>query len=190
MKRINYLLSAIVLFSLILMSCEKEPIANFTASETEAEAGDVITFTNLSEHASSYLWDFGDGDTSTIESPSHVYENGGSYTVSLTASGKKGDIISTQQITILAPVMGVTDYTIRGVSSVGSITGFDINGTVENTGDATANNVVVSCTTSEGDSGNGTTTPVNVSPGTTATFSVYIGVSSLPRNIVFDVSWD
>ncbi|MDD4372763.1 MAG: PKD domain-containing protein [Bacteroidales bacterium] len=32
----------------------------------------------------SWLWDFGDGNTSTLQNPSHTYNNAGSYTVSLT----------------------------------------------------------------------------------------------------------
>jgi PKD repeat protein len=44
----------------------------------------------------SWLWDFGDGETSTEQNPSHTYGNPGNYTVSLTASGPNGSDIETK----------------------------------------------------------------------------------------------
>ena len=38
----------------------------------------------------SYFWDFGDGQTSTLASPSHTYSATGTYTVSLTATNSSG----------------------------------------------------------------------------------------------------
>jgi len=46
----------------------------------------LAEFTNTSVGASSYSWDFGDGETSTEFSPFHFYNNVGNYTVSLTAT--------------------------------------------------------------------------------------------------------
>jgi gliding motility-associated-like protein len=53
--------------------------------EVNACLGEV-TFTNLSQNADTYLWDFGDGKTSTDVNPIHIYENGGRYLVKLVAS--------------------------------------------------------------------------------------------------------
>ena len=48
-----------------------------------------VKFSNLSSgKAMSYVWDFGDGMTSTEESPLHVYSQSGQYTVRLTAKGE------------------------------------------------------------------------------------------------------
>ncbi len=47
--------------------------------------GDKVTFINQSSFANSYSWTFGDGTSSTEESPSHAYSNEGIYTVCLTA---------------------------------------------------------------------------------------------------------
>ncbi|MEO1448119.1 MAG: PKD domain-containing protein [Bacteroidota bacterium] len=41
------------------------------------------TFTNNSTGVNSYLWDFGDGTTSTVTSPGHTYFTAGSFTVTL-----------------------------------------------------------------------------------------------------------
>ncbi len=48
--------------------------------------GLTIAFENLSEYASGYLWDFGDGVTSTEFSPLHTYSAPGCYEVTLAAS--------------------------------------------------------------------------------------------------------
>lgn len=42
-----------------------------------------INFTNNSQNGSSYLWDFGDGNTSTSYEPTHTYANNGNYNVML-----------------------------------------------------------------------------------------------------------
>lgn len=55
---------------------EQDPIAAFTASPdlfTDDDA--LVSFTNLSSGASSFIWDFGDGNTSTYINPSNLYEN-------------------------------------------------------------------------------------------------------------------
>lgn len=63
--------------------------------------GAIATFTNTSTNASSYLWDFGDGDTSTQISPSHTYANDGTYTVTLISTGPCGTASATQTVTII-----------------------------------------------------------------------------------------
>jgi N-acetyl-anhydromuramyl-L-alanine amidase AmpD/PKD repeat protein len=45
----------------------------------------MVTFTNQSQNANGYLWSFGDGATSTDESPWHLYPGSGVYNVTLTA---------------------------------------------------------------------------------------------------------
>jgi PKD repeat protein len=68
------------------------PSANFTHSQTISL---VIDFANTSSFATSYLWKFGDGQTSTDVSPSHEYADNGSYLVTLIASNECGsDTIS------------------------------------------------------------------------------------------------
>ncbi|HYG14627.1 MAG TPA: PKD domain-containing protein [Bacteroidia bacterium] len=46
-----------------------------------------VTFLPNTPCASSYLWNFGDGDTSTQREPKHIYTDTGSYTVTLTING-------------------------------------------------------------------------------------------------------
>jgi len=60
-------------------------VSSFNANDTIC-LGENILFVNNSTGASSYLWNFGDGITSNINSPTHLYLTAGDYTVSLIAS--------------------------------------------------------------------------------------------------------
>lgn len=50
----------------------------------------TVNFTNNSTGAINYLWNFGDGDTSIINSPTHIFELQGEYQVVLTAYNTPG----------------------------------------------------------------------------------------------------
>jgi PKD repeat protein len=51
----------------------------------------TVYFTDLSTgKINSWNWDFGDGTTSTRQHPTHTYSTEGTYTVSLTVTGKLG----------------------------------------------------------------------------------------------------
>ena len=61
------------------------PEPAFQAEVMDACTPDSVRFFNQSTLATSYAWDFGDGATSNLTEPVHVYSEAGSYTVSLTA---------------------------------------------------------------------------------------------------------
>ncbi|PCI94667.1 MAG: hypothetical protein COB15_13495 [Flavobacteriales bacterium] len=81
-------------------------IADFTADITySCSTPSTITFTNNSINGTSYLWSFGDGNTSTTTSPSHTYTSTGVYTVTLITNGSSScgtndTTIKTNYITI------------------------------------------------------------------------------------------
>lgn len=86
MKKILILISAATL----VFSCKKDPSACFEYSPaTELKTGDTVTFTNCSDNADSYLWEFADGTTSTEANPKHVFTATGSFSVTLTATNDK-----------------------------------------------------------------------------------------------------
>ncbi|MEM6644028.1 MAG: PKD domain-containing protein [Bacteroidota bacterium] len=64
------------------------PTADFSA--TVACEGDAILFTNSSQNATSFLWDFTDGVTSISENPVHVFPESGNYLVKLMAVDDNG----------------------------------------------------------------------------------------------------
>ena len=108
MKHLNFLLCITAFFTVTLISCKEEnilpePVAAFTMSEKTVEPGEIITFTNRSENATSYFWDFGDGETSTDENPTHSYSVYGTFTITLTATGEGGEDLASKTITVSYP---------------------------------------------------------------------------------------
>ena len=96
MKQLVILVST----ALLLSACNKDdgsepvvetaPTACFSANQLRSGNFEFpFIFSNCSEDADSFSWDFGDGSSSTAVNPSHVYDAYGEYTVSLTAI--KGD---------------------------------------------------------------------------------------------------
>ena len=76
------------------------PAASFQFEVNEME----VTFTNYSQNATSYSWDFGDNaGTSTEKSPVYTYTDGGTYTVKLTATGAGGSAEYSKDVTVIMP---------------------------------------------------------------------------------------
>ncbi len=78
------------------------PIANFSANPTTTCSG-VVDFTDLSTYTpTGWLWDFGDGNTSTVQNPTHTYTTSGTYDVMLTATNAYGsdDTLNVGMITV------------------------------------------------------------------------------------------
>jgi PKD repeat protein len=62
------------------------PLANFQVSPTVVFVNDEqVRMFNLTQGADSYLWEFGDGDTSKVKEPYHKYMAEGTYDVTLWA---------------------------------------------------------------------------------------------------------
>ena len=68
-----------------------EPTAKFEADRLTVLEGDTIHFIDRTKNdPSSWLWLFGDGNTSTDQEPAHVYNLAGTYTVELEATNEGG----------------------------------------------------------------------------------------------------
>lgn len=81
---------------------DQSPVAKFEYSKSHPL---YVHFTNTSQNATKYEWNFGDGKTSTEKSPTHQYEEKGVYKVTLkvkNTSTSKQDTY-TQNITVLEP---------------------------------------------------------------------------------------
>ena len=72
----------------------------FNTDYSYVQNHDSISLTNLSSNYESLLWDFGDGQTSTAENPTHTYALNGSYTVILTAITNLACIQDSQTLSI------------------------------------------------------------------------------------------
>jgi gliding motility-associated-like protein len=70
------------------------PVADFISDAVPACSPLTVNFFNQSADAGSYVWDFGDGDSSSIESPTHQFRNVSTsvnyYNVRLTAYSEYG----------------------------------------------------------------------------------------------------
>ncbi len=110
MKLLNLQLTLALFMSMFLItSCGSDDdvtpsglIASFQA-EPSTDNFATIIFTNFSTDATSYAWDFGDGNSSTEESPTHTYAAGGDYNVTLTASNADDSATFSRTITITDP---------------------------------------------------------------------------------------
>jgi PKD repeat protein len=76
------------------------PVAGFTRIPTNLS----VAFTDASTNSpTSWFWDFGDGNTSTLQNPTHVYATSGTYTVCLTATNSCGSNTSCGVVTVSCP---------------------------------------------------------------------------------------
>lgn len=93
-------------------------ISRFTYSRASPEPGEVVQFTDasyiLSGSISSWSWDFGDGETSTLQNPTHVYSANGFFTVTLTVTDSNEVSDSVQ----VGMEVKTAEYTIRKEAGV------------------------------------------------------------------------
>ena len=60
------------------------PVADFDADITSGSAPLSVQFTDISQNAKEWSWNFGDGNTSSEPNPQHIYSSAGNYEVNLT----------------------------------------------------------------------------------------------------------
>lgn len=87
---------------IIISSCGK-PMARFSVVDETTKAPATVQFENQSKKAKTYAWDFGNGNSSTEEHPSCIYNLSGKYKVTLTASNDQKSHSSTKTIYVEAP---------------------------------------------------------------------------------------
>lgn len=110
------------------------PVADFTAPATvRCEPPFTVNFQDLSTGSvTSWQWDFGDGNTSTLQNPSHTYTSYGSFTVTLVATNAFGctdtirrtNYIRIQRASINIPSLperGCIPYTTTFIPSITSL---------------------------------------------------------------------
>jgi len=69
--------------------------------ETTITPGQPVEFTNLSANATDFMWNFGDGNTSTDENPVHNYDESGVYDVQLTTYTECDSAVSSAEVNIV-----------------------------------------------------------------------------------------
>ncbi|MDW5549309.1 PKD domain-containing protein, partial [Methanosarcina sp.] len=96
--------------------------AKFSSNVTSGNAPLTVQFTDLSENAEKWNWDFGDGNISTEQSPVHTYSGAGEYTVTLTVSTLNGTNSTSLTVIALHPVLPVAKFSSNVTSGNAPLT--------------------------------------------------------------------
>ncbi|GAA4369507.1 hypothetical protein GCM10023185_43190 [Hymenobacter saemangeumensis] len=107
-------------YTVVVLPNTNPPTAAFTSNYVPGGCVNPVQFTDQSTGApTSWLWDFGDGNTSTQQNPSHQYTATGTYTVSLTVTNSIGPttLVRSNYLSITIPC--VTYCPSNGAGMVG-----------------------------------------------------------------------
>jgi len=85
-------------------------------SFTYSAAGLVVTFTNTTTEGDTYSWDFGDGQTSPDQNPTHTYTAQGPYSIVLTATNANGSATAKGFIFLGSDLTTFTDAQLIGAA--------------------------------------------------------------------------
>jgi PKD repeat protein len=126
-----WLILTIVLIAVFVIPVQAELNPDFTGTPRSGFSPLTIQFNDTSTgfvEPVSYVWDFGDGNTSIKQNPLYTYYKPGTYTVKLDISNASGDQATVTQkdfITVEAPVIAeplVPDFTGTPVSGTAPLT--------------------------------------------------------------------
>ena len=115
---------------LVSGASNQDPVAKITAV-SQGKVGEAIAFSSAGSQdqdgqIASYLWEFGDGSTSTLANPTHQYGSEGSYSVTLTVTDNDGAIGSATSAIEISQSGGMsalpTDCDVRSKISSGRLT--------------------------------------------------------------------
>jgi len=100
-----------------VLELQLPPSANFSATPLFGVMPLVVDFINISSgEVDSLFWEFGDGGFSTEINPTHVYQNSGLYTISLTVYGPYGTDTETKAdfIEVIEPEEVIASFNVSG----------------------------------------------------------------------------
>ncbi|MDO7852243.1 GEVED domain-containing protein [Hymenobacter convexus] len=151
------------------------PLVSFTSNYVAGNCINPVQFTDGTQNApTSWLWNFGDGTTSTAQNPSHQYTTAGTYTVSLTATNTNGSATTTRlnYLTIQLPCFNYCAANGTGGTGVGGVqqpSPFSIQTVLVSNAQPAYNNTTGNST---GGYGNYTTQPITMGASRTVNITV------------------
>ncbi len=89
-------------------------VAHYTSSSTAPTVNQTVAFNSFVNQAATLSWNFGDGSTSTIANPNHIYTTPGIYTVVLKAINSDGCEATFAQTITVADVTGIGNVNTTG----------------------------------------------------------------------------
>jgi len=96
-----------------------EPVSLFTASPVSGQNPLTVQFTDLSEGSPvSWNWDFGDGSTSLLQNPEHIYTDEGFFDVTLITTNAYGQSTGKKVKYIRAGIEPTASFTADPVSGI------------------------------------------------------------------------
>jgi gliding motility-associated-like protein len=111
------------------LTVNPNPTADFLYTpEAITEFDPLVIFGNTSYSADTYFWDFGDGGTSTTDSPNHMYADTGTYCITLLSSTVYGCTDTVTHCLYIAPEFNVfipNSFTVNddGLNEIWSVVG-------------------------------------------------------------------
>lgn len=90
----------------------------------------AVKFTDQSTNAATYLWDFGDGQTSTEQNPNHVYNSYGLFNVTLTVTNRNGcrsKVTKSALVNVARPVFKINNLPDSGCAPFTVHPDIDVN---------------------------------------------------------------
>lgn len=126
----TYVSNKKVIHSLLPAPTATSVLPAFTPSIEIICVGETITFTNTSIDALTYTWDFGDGNNSTLDNPTHTYTTIGQYVITLTAIN--GTVQGSATGTITVNNFPNADFTIQQLNNCDGSTQLNCVGTFTN----------------------------------------------------------
>ena len=95
--------------------------SEFSISNTNPPINTPVSFTNSTINGGDYFWDFGDGDTSSEQNPTHVYATPGNYQVKLVATNcHSTDTSAATNVVVMAnPIYTTSQDTLMAMVGCG-----------------------------------------------------------------------
>ena len=173
-------------YTVIVRANTLPPIIDFSSNYVAGSCVNPVQFTDQTTNLpTSWLWDFGDGGTSTLQNPSHQYAATGSYNVTLAATNTFGTASVTRLNAVTVQVPCLTYCRANGTGPYGP------NGQVQGSPFWITSVSVpsVSYVNASGNASGGyasyVATPITVGPGTTVPFTVVTNYSVAHRTAVW-----
>ena len=173
-------------YTVIVRANTLPPIISFSSNYVPGSCVNPVQFTDQSTNLpTSWLWDFGDGGTSTLQNPAHQYAATGSYNVTLAATNTFGTASVTHLNAVSVQVPCLTYCSANGVGPNGA------NGQPQSSPFWITSLTMpsVSYMNTSGNAPGGyasyVSTPIAVAPGATVPFTVVTNVNVIHRTAVW-----